>query len=111
MDVQIRIMRASFEVVNHQIGAALPISRKTTLTDLECKNMSKSIYYLNALDIDSVHFSGRSYQQRRCSAVVGEETIPSSGHSQLIKIVRLRETREGEREKVMCLRSNRILQN
>jgi hypothetical protein len=87
MDVQIRIMRENFVVVAHQSGAALPISRKTTLTDLECKKMSKSIYYLDALDIDSVHFSGGSYQQRRFSAVIGEETIPSNGHSQLIKIV------------------------
>lgn len=87
MDVRIRIMRANFVVVSHQCGAALPISQKTTLTDLECKNRSKSIYYLNALDIDSVHFSGRRYPQRRCSAVAGEEAIVTNSNSQVIKIV------------------------
>ena len=87
MDVRIRIMRANFVVVNSQNGAALPSGQKTTLTDLECKNMRKSIYYLNALNIDSIHFSGRIYLQRRCSAVAGVEAIPSNCHSQLIKIV------------------------
>jgi hypothetical protein len=87
MDVQVRIKRANFVVVRHQSGAALPISRKTTLTDLECRKKSKSIYYLNALDINSVHFSGRSYQQRKCSATAGEESVPSNCQSRLIKIV------------------------
>ena len=82
------------------------IGRKTTMSDVKCKK-NEWFDYLDALNIDSVHFSSGVSPQLKCLAVAVEEGFLLGGDWKLIalsrwiarKVIRL------------CAESDRIFQN